>query len=147
MGTLASQFAGLDVRENCFLGKDFIVEVEKKLKELNIEKINLVHYIGKVVMSQTSEGESLQSYEDAVKIIQLNEETFTLKKKQKTGWCANYMQDKGYNEATPGVCFSFAYVNHSSNPRAQEDHIVDFKPCKCYSCKQSDKVYTQLFSN
>ena len=70
MGTLASQFAGLDIRENCFLGKDFIDEVEKKLKELNIEKINLVHYIGKVVMSQTSsEGESLPSYEDAVKII------------------------------------------------------------------------------
>ena len=69
MCTLASQFAGLDIRENCFLGKDFIDEVEKKLKELNIEKINLVHYIGKVVMSQTSEGESLPSYEDAVKII------------------------------------------------------------------------------
>ena len=83
MGTLASQFAGLDIRENCFLGKDFIVEVEKKLKELNIEKINLVHYIGKVVMSQTSEGESLPSYEDAVKIFWLNEETFTLKKKKK----------------------------------------------------------------
>ena len=83
MGTLASQFAGLDIRENFFLGKDFIDEVEKKLKELNIEKINLVHYIGKVVMSQTSEGESLPSYEDAVKIFWLNEETFTLKKKNK----------------------------------------------------------------
>ena len=57
----------MDITENCFLGKDFIDEVEKKLKELNIEKI--VHYIGKVVMSQTSEGESLPSYEDAVKII------------------------------------------------------------------------------
>ena len=34
-------------------------------------------------MSQTSEGESLPSYEDAVKIIQLTEETFTLKKKNK----------------------------------------------------------------
>ena len=40
------------------------------------------------------------------------------------------MQDKGYNETTPGVCFSFLHVNHSPNRRAQGDHIVKFEPCK-----------------
>ena len=57
------------------------------------------------------------------------------------------MQDKGYSEPTPVVYFSFVYVNHSPNRRAQGDHIVEFEPCKCYSCKQSDALYTQLFSN
>ena len=57
------------------------------------------------------------------------------------------MQDKGYNEPTPVVYFSFVYVNHSPNRRAQGDHIVEFEPCKCYSYKQSDALYTQLFSN
>ena len=46
-----SQFAGLDITENCLLGKDlslegdFIDKVKKNLYELNIEKINLVGYI------------------------------------------------------------------------------------------------------
>ena len=65
MNTLTSQFAGLDITENCLLGKDlsvesgFIDEVEKKLKKLNIEKISLVHYIGKAAMCVTFEGEFL----------------------------------------------------------------------------------------
>ena len=51
MDTLTSQFAGLDITENCLFGKDlslegdFIDKVKKNLYELNIEKINLVDYI------------------------------------------------------------------------------------------------------
>ena len=144
----------LDVIENSLLGKDlsaersFADEVEEKIKELNLEKNNLLHYIGKAVMCITFEGESLPSYDDTFKIIKLTEETFALKKKlRKIGWCANYMQDKGYNETTPGVCFSFLHVNHSPNRRAQGDHIVKFEPCKGFFCKQLDPLYTQLFSN
>ena len=154
MDTLTSQFVGLDITENCLLGKDwsaeryFIDEVKKKLKEVNIEKANLLHYIGKAVMCVTFEGKSLTSYEDTIKVILLTEETFALKRKlRKIGWYANYMQDKGYNETNPGVCFSFVYVNHSPNCRAQGDHIVEFEPCKSCSYKQSDALYTQLFSN
>ena len=128
---------GLDITENCLLGKylsserDFMEEGGKKLEELNIEKINLVHYIGKAVMCVTFERESLPSYEDTIKIIMLTEETFALKKIfKKIGWCANYMQGKGYNESSPGVCFSFAYVNHSPSCRGQENHIVQFQSCK-----------------
>ena len=85
MDTLTSQFAGLDITENCLLGKDlslegdFIDKVKKNLYELNIEKINLVDYIWKAVMSLTFEGESLASYEDTIKIIMLTEATFGLK--------------------------------------------------------------------
>ena len=39
------------------------------------------------------------------------------------------MQDKGYNETTHGVCFSFVYVNHFPNHRAQGAH---FERCKCF---------------
>ena len=137
MDTLTSQLVGLDITEICLLGKylsserDFIDEGWKKLKELNIEKINLVHYIGKAVMCVTFEGESLPSYEDTIKIIMLTEETFALKKIfKKIGWCANYMQGKGYNETPHGVCFNFAYVNHSPSHRGQEDHIIQFKSWK-----------------
>ena len=79
-------------------------------------------------MCVTFEGESLPSYENTIKIIMLTEETFALKKIfKKIGWCANYMQGKGYNETPHGVCFNFAYVNHSPSRRGQEDHIVQFK--------------------
>ena len=89
-----------------------------------------MHYIGKAVMYVTFEGKSLPSYENTIKIIMLNEETFALKKKlKKIGWCANYMQEKRYNKTTPRVCFSFVYVNHSPNRRGQGDHIVEFEPC------------------
>ena len=77
----------LDVIENSLLGKDlsaersFADEVEEKIKELNLEKNNLLHYIGKAVMCITFEGESLPSYDDTFKIIKLTEETFALKKK------------------------------------------------------------------
>ena len=78
-------------------------------------------------MGITFEGECLPSYDDTFKIIKSTEETFALKRKlRKIGWCANYMQDKGYNETAPWVCFSFVYVNHSPNRRAQGDHIVEF---------------------
>ena len=88
-------------------------------------------------MCVTFEGESLPSYEDMIKIIMLTEETFALKKIfKKIGWCANYTQGKGYNETSPGVCFSFAYVNHSPISILQ-----------VYSWKQPDVLYTQLFSN
>ena len=111
MDTLTSQFAGLNIMENCLLGKDlsakryFIDEIKKKLKEVNIEKANILHYIGKAVMCVTFEGRSLTSYEDTIKVIMLTEETFALKRKlRKIDWYANYMQDKGYNETNPGVC-------------------------------------------
>ena len=42
-----------------------------------------MHYIGKAVMYVTFEGKSLPSYENTIKIIMLNEETFALKKKLK----------------------------------------------------------------
>ena len=119
MDILTNQFEHLDIIENSLLGKDlsaergFVNEVKKKIKELNLEKINLLHYIGKTVMCITFERESLPSYDDIFKIIKLTEETFAWKRKlRKIGWCTNYMQDKGYNETTPGVCFSFVYVNH-----------------------------------
>ena len=68
-----------------------------------------------------------------LKIIKLTEEIFALKRKpSKIGWCTNYMQDKGYNKATPEVCLSFVYVNHVPNCRAQGDHIVESEPCKCF---------------
>ena len=102
MDTLTNQFENLDITENSFLRKDlsaeraFVDEVEEKLKEPNLEKINLLHYIGKAVMCITFEGESLPSYGDTFKIIKLTEKTFALKLKlTKIGWCANYMQDKG----------------------------------------------------
>ena len=75
MDTLTSQFAGLDVGDNCLLGKDlsseryFIDKVEKKPKQLNIGKISLVRYNGKAVMSVTFEGESLPSFEDTIKSL------------------------------------------------------------------------------
>ena len=44
----------------------------------------------------------------------LSAETFALKRKLKTIlWCANYIQDKGYNKSTLVVSFSFVHVNHS----------------------------------
>ena len=53
-------------------------------------------------MGITFEGECLPSYDDTFKIIKSTEETFALKRKlRKIGWCANYMQDKGYNETAP----------------------------------------------
>ena len=114
MDTLTNQFENLDITENSLLRKDlsaergFVDEVEEKLKELNLGKINLLYYIGKIVMSVTFEGESLRSYDDTFKIIKVTKETFALKRKlRKIGWCANYMQNKGYNETTPRVCFSF----------------------------------------
>ena len=139
MNTLTNQFENLDITENSRLGKDlsaergFVDEFEEKLKELNLEKINLLHRIGKAVMCITFEGESLPNYDDTFKIIKLTEETFVLKRKlSKIGWCPNYMQDKGYNETTPRVYFSFVYINHLPNRRAQGDHIVEFEPCKCF---------------
>ena len=57
------------------------------------------------------------------------------------------MRGKGYNEITLGVWFNFVYVNHLPNRRAQGDHIVEFEPCKCYSSKQSDALYSELFSD
>ena len=73
MDTLTNQFENLDITENSLLGKDlsaergFVDEVEEKLKELNLEKINLLHYIRKAVMCITFEGESLPSYDDTFK--------------------------------------------------------------------------------
>ena len=64
MDTLTTQFVSLDITENCLLGKDlsaerdFIDEIEKKLKQLNIEKVKLLHYIGKAVLCVTFEGKS-----------------------------------------------------------------------------------------
>ena len=53
-------------------------------------------------MCITFEGECLPSYDDTFKIIKSTEETFALKRKlRKIGSCANYMQDKGYNETAP----------------------------------------------
>ena len=154
MDTLTSQFVGLDITENCLLGKDlsvergFIDEVEKKIKKLNTEKVSLAHYIGKAVMCVTFEGESLPNHEDTIKIIMLTEETFALKRKLKTiRWCAKYIQDKGYNKSTLGVSFSFVHVNHSPSHRAQGEHIVEYEPSRCCSCKQSDAPYNLLFSN
>ena len=57
MDTLTNQFENLDITENSLSGKDlsagrgFVDEVEKKLEKLNLEKINLLHYIGKAVQS------------------------------------------------------------------------------------------------
>ena len=114
------------------------------LKELNIEKVSLLLYIGKGVMCVTFEGKFLPSYEDAIKIIVLTEETCALKRElKKIGGCANYMQDKGYNQTTLGICFSFVSVNHLPNCRAHGDHIVKFEPFKCYYFKQSDAIYTR----
>ena len=73
MDTLTNQFENLDITENSLLGKDlsaergFVDEVEEKLKELNLEKINLLHYIAKAMMCITFEGESLPSYDDTFK--------------------------------------------------------------------------------
>ena len=107
-----------------------------------------MHYSAKAMMCITFEGESLPSYDNTFKILKLTEETFALKRKlRKIGWCANYMQGKGYNETTPEVCFSFIYINHSPNRRAQGDHIVEFEACKSFFCKHSVALYTQLFSN
>ena len=67
MDALTNQFANVDITKNSLLGKDlsaergFVDEVEEKLKELNLEKINLLHYIGKAVMCITFEEESLPS--------------------------------------------------------------------------------------
>ena len=84
-------------------------------------------------MCVTFEGKSLPNYENAIKIIMLTEETCALKRElKKIGGCTNYMQDKGYNQTTLGVCFSFVSVKHSPNPRAQGDHIVELEPFKCY---------------
>ena len=86
MDTLTNQFEYLDIAENSLLGKDlsagrgFVDKVEEKLKELNLEKINVLHYIGKAVMCITFEGESLPSYNNTFKIIKLIEETFALKR-------------------------------------------------------------------
>ena len=86
MDTLTNQFEYLNIAGNSLLGKDlsavrgFVDEFEEKLKELNLEKINVLHYIGKAVMCITFEGESLPSYNDTFKIIKLIEETFALKR-------------------------------------------------------------------
>ena len=67
MDTLTNQFENVDITENYLLEKDlsaergFVNEVVEKLNELNLEKFNLLHYIGKEVMCMTSEGESLPS--------------------------------------------------------------------------------------
>ena len=139
-----SQFAGLDIiGKDLSLEGDFIDKVKKNLYELNIEKINLVDYIWKAVMSVTFEGESWASYEDTIKIIMLIEETFAWKENFKKNWLVRKLyagQRIQWNNSQ--VCFSFVYVNHSPNCRAQGDHIVEFEPCKCCSCKQSDALYT-----
>ena len=76
----------------------------------------------------------------------LTAETFALKRKLKTIlWCANYFQDKGYNKSTLGYSFSFFRVNHSPNHRAQGEHIVEYEPSRCCSCKPSDTPYTLHF--
>ena len=67
MDALTNQFENVDITENYLLEKDlsaergFVNEVMEKLKELNLEKFNLLHYVGKEVMCMTFEGESLPS--------------------------------------------------------------------------------------
>ena len=98
----------LDVIENSLLGKNlsaernFVYEAEEKIKELNLEKFNLLHYIGKAVMCITFEGESLPSYDDTFKIIKLTEEIFALKRKlRKIGWCTNICRTKDTTKQLP----------------------------------------------
>ena len=67
--------------------RGFVVEFKEKLKELNLEKINLLHYIGKAVICITFEGESLLSYDDTFKIIKLTEENLALKRKLRKICC------------------------------------------------------------
>ena len=85
-----------------FTERDFIDEVEKKLQELNIEKINLVNYIGKAVICVTLEGEYLTSYKDTIKIIILTEENFALKIKLKEiGWLQIICRTKDTTKQLP----------------------------------------------
>ena len=108
MDTLTNQFENLDIIEKFLLGKNlsaergFVDKVEEKIKELNLEKINLLHYIGKAVMCITFEGESLRSYGDTFKIIKLTEETFALKRKlRKIDWLQIMCRKKDTTKQLP----------------------------------------------
>ena len=75
------------VRDSLSAERGFVIEFKEKRKELNLEKINLLHYIGKAVICITFEGESLLSYDDTFKIIKLTEENLALKRKLRKICC------------------------------------------------------------
>ena len=72
------------VRDSLSAERGFVIEFNK---ELNLEKINLLHYIGKAVICITFEGESLLSYDDTFKIIKSTEENLALKRKLRKICC------------------------------------------------------------
>ena len=141
------------ITENSLLGIDlsaergFVVEFKEKLKELNLEKINLLHYIGKAVICITFEGESLLSYDDTFKIIKLTEENLALKRKLRKIGCVQIICR---TKDTTKQLMEFVLVLFMliTCPIIEHEEVIllNLNIANVFFVN-NDALYTQLFSN